>query len=391
MLLVFASHFLEAYYDPFPLTRPHAFQLVTRIATPSFVLISGVTLAVLFARSRGGFAATRDRLVDRGLFLILVGHPLFMVANRYMESSWADAIRVVFITDTIGAAVIVGALVIARAGPRTRLLLGLGLLLAAWTTALAWNPPIPSTLWRVKDLLVGDGREPWLSYNFPPIPWLGLYFVASAAGGYLARAHELGHDRTTALPLRLALVGAAAVAAALLLHLGTRALGGTAAFAGHVTTLALLGSPTHKLPPSPAYILCYGGLALLMFAALLLVQRARLGRAFTNWVVLFGKNSLSAFLFQFYVYYLAVRVMPRPPEALLPVYFLATLILIRVSVKAWQRHDGNRLLTVGYPALMRRLRQRAGAPGDATPVAGAAAAITARAASPDSHGPPPVW
>ena len=95
---------------------------MTRIATPSFVLISGVTLAVLFARSRSGFAATRDRLVDRGLFLILVGHPLFMVANRYMESSWADAIRVVFITDTIGAAVIVGALVIARAGPRTRLL-----------------------------------------------------------------------------------------------------------------------------------------------------------------------------------------------------------------------------------------------------------------------------
>src|SRR5690349_2581270 len=148
MLLVFLSHFLEAYYEPFPLTRPHLYQILTRIASPAFVSISGVTLAVLFGRNRVRFEETRDRLIDRGLFLILVGHPLFTIPYYFMvRPSWQAALRTVFMTDTIGAAVIVGALLVTRVGPRLRFWLGMGLLALAWTLNAIWSPRIPSLAW----------------------------------------------------------------------------------------------------------------------------------------------------------------------------------------------------------------------------------------------------
>jgi uncharacterized membrane protein len=145
MLLVFLSHFVEALYSHLPGPRPQAFRLVTRIATPAFVWISGLTLAVLFARHRRSFAPTRDRLIDRGLFLILVGHPLFVLACAPMYNSWHEIVRVLFITDTLGAAVILGSLLISRVSPAMRLLLGTGMLVVAWGLVAAWNPPVAST------------------------------------------------------------------------------------------------------------------------------------------------------------------------------------------------------------------------------------------------------
>jgi uncharacterized membrane protein len=391
MLLVFFSHFLEAYFQSFRQIHPHPLQLATRIATPAFVLISGVTLAVLFARGRDRFEATRDRLLDRGLFLVLVGHPLFAIAHRFIESSWADAFRVVFITDTIGLAVIVGALLITRVGARARLLLGAALLLTGWTLPLTWEPPIPGVMWAVKDFLVGDVRDQWLTYNFPPVPWLGLYLVASAAGVPFARAFARGTER--ALPLRLTLLGGASAALALALHFVTGALAAPGARAGHVGALTRLGTLTQKLPPSPAYMLFYGGLALVVFAALLLVHRTRPGRAFAAWVSLFGKSSLAAFLFQFYVYYIAVSLLPRPPEPLMPVYFVATVFLLRALVKAWEAGKWNRLITVGYPAFRSRFGKRRPAPAASVPSAGvvAAAAPATAAAAARADRQPIAW
>ena len=39
---------------------------------------------------------------------------------------------------------------------------------------------------------------------------------------------------------------------------------------------------------------------------------------------------------------------------LLPLYFLATVIVLRAAVNFWERKKLNRFLTVGYPALFRR-------------------------------------
>src|SRR6187401_2312607 len=100
MLLVFLSHFLEAYFYAFPEPRPHLYRVFTRVSTPAFMCVSGLTLAVMFDRNRDRFAPTRDRLIDRGLFLVLIVHPLSLISYYFtQDGSLCDTLRVVFITD----------------------------------------------------------------------------------------------------------------------------------------------------------------------------------------------------------------------------------------------------------------------------------------------------
>ena len=66
MLMVFLSHFSLHYL--YAVAGPGWFKaqsLVTHIATPAFVLVSGIMLGLLRA-SRGDFARMRDKLIDRG-------------------------------------------------------------------------------------------------------------------------------------------------------------------------------------------------------------------------------------------------------------------------------------------------------------------------------------
>jgi hypothetical protein len=280
---------------------------------------------------------------------------LIIPAYRFMEKSWPDTIRVVFVTDTLGLCVLVGAFLITRVDALGRLLLGTMLLLSSWTLTVIWEPAIPSLAWRLKDFLVGDLRDRWLDYNFPPLPWLGLYLIASAAGAAFARAHDSRQEKS--YTSRIALLGLGLLGAAFMVRAVCRGL--VAHGAGSAFVLDHLAAMTHKLPPSPTYMLFHSGLALLMFAALLLFGRVAAGRAFTRWVALFGRYSMAAFLFQFYFYYLGVTVLPRPPVALAPLYFVATLVLLRLLTSAWARLGGNRLITVGYPALKNRAASQA--------------------------------
>jgi len=369
MLLVFLSHFLEAYYHSFPEPRPQLYKIFTRISTPAFMCVSGLTLAVLFDRNRDRFAPTRERLIDRGLFLVFVGHPLFLISYYFtQDGSLGDTLRVVFVTDAIGFAVVAGALLIARVGPRARLALGLTLLATAWVATALWNPPIPSVAWRLKDLLVGEWRDVWLSYNFPPVPWFGVYLVASAAGAVFARAHREGNEAK--LPRQTVALGLVLLAAGVVVHFALRALAGaTSATAAHLGALDHFASPHEKLPPSPVFLLTYVGITALLLAGLMrALGGSKLGRTFAWYVLPFGRNSLPAFVMQSYVYFVAVQLLPRPPQVLLPLYFLATVIVLRAAVNFWERKKLNRFLTVGYPALFRRSAAGAGASAAAADV-----------------------
>ena len=379
MLLVFLSHFLEAYFQAFPEPRPHLYRLFTRISTPAFVCVSGLTLAVLFDRNRDRFAPTRERLIDRGLFLVLVVHPLSLIPFYFtQDGSLGDTLRVVFVTDLIGFAVVAGSLLVTWLGPRARLALGLTLLATAWVTMAVWNPPIPSVAWRLKDFLVGEWRDPWLSYNFPPVPWFGFYLVASAAGAVFARAHRDGNEAK--LPRQAVALGVGLLAAAVVVHFGLRALvAGTPPSGAPISALDHFASPHDKLPPSPVFLLTYVGLTMLLLAALMRADRSWLGRTFAWYVLPFGRNSLPAFMMQSFVYFMAVELLPRPPQVLLPLYFLATVIVLRAAVVFWERKKLNRLLTVGYPALFRR-----SADADAGPDVGAGVRQVARTLPPEA-------
>jgi uncharacterized membrane protein len=203
--------------------------------------------------------------------------------------------------------------------------------------------------WRLKDLLVGDWRDTWFSYHFPLLPWFGLYLVASAAGVLFTRADREGTE--AALPRRVAVLGTSLILAGVTLHVEAPSLADatpTIAFAlAHFAAL-------RKLPPSPTFLLVYVGATCLLLAGLMWAQHTRVGRAIGDFIVPFGRNSLPAFVLQSFVYMVAVVLLPRPPQILMPVYFIITVIALRAAVMLWERKNWNRFLTVGYCAFVRR-------------------------------------
>ena len=56
-----------------------------------------------FVGAGGAQSAACDRIIDRGLFLVLIGHPLFMVSYFFAEkSSVSGILHRGFVTDVIG-------------------------------------------------------------------------------------------------------------------------------------------------------------------------------------------------------------------------------------------------------------------------------------------------
>ena len=361
MLMVFLSHFSLHYL--YAVAGPGWFKaqsLVTHIATPAFVLVSGIMLGLLRA-SRSDFARMRDKLIDRGLFLLIVGRPFIAVAHIALEDDWRlPFVDQVFITDTLGVCLILGSLIATSVGDRGRLRLGLGILVASWALDIFWMPDS----WGgslVKELLFGRLRGESLLYNFPLLPWFGWYLAGSGMGSIVARARTAGGGKMAARGVFKAAavslgIAFAARLAAWPLKL-THAVG-TATAAGRAIRMLALGQ---KLPPGVTFLFFYGAIALLG-VGVVLEWGERLPSEETpavawRWLAMLGRNSLLAFVLQFYVYYTAVHLLPKPPLWLGPVYFAVTVALLLALVGLCDRYRLNRMFTVGFARWAARRRQ----------------------------------
>jgi len=361
MLMVFLSHFSLHYV--YSVAGPGWFKaqsLVTHIATPAFVLVSGIMLGLLRA-SRSDFARMRDKLIDRGLFLLIVGRPFIAVAHIALEDDWRlPFVDQVFITDTLGVCLILGSLIATSVGDRGRLRLGLGILVSSWALDIFWMPDS----WGgslVKELLFGRLRGESLLYNFPLLPWFGWYLAGSGLGSIVARARTAGGAKIAARGVFKAAavslgIAFAARLAAWPLKL-THAVG-TATAAGRAIRMLALGQ---KLPPGVTFLFFYGAIALLG-VGVVLEWGERLPSEETpavawRWLAMLGRNSLLAFVLQFYVYYTAVHLLPKPPLWLGPVYFAVTVALLLALVGLCDRYRLNRMFTVGFARWAARRRE----------------------------------
>src|SRR6476469_629014 len=74
MFLVFVAHFADTFF-----IRPGDFTAVLMrsiglISSPTFALVNGLLIGFLYRTRPADFAAFRIKLLDRGLFLLTVGH-----------------------------------------------------------------------------------------------------------------------------------------------------------------------------------------------------------------------------------------------------------------------------------------------------------------------------
>jgi hypothetical protein len=364
MLFVLVSHFGLTFFDADDI-RGRVLITMTLIASPTFMIVSGLLVGFLHRTKPAHFARLRMTLMDRGVFLLTIGHLLILCA------SWPllHTARYVIITDAVGVSMIVGPAVVERLKASERVMLAAVLYAGAWAATLFWHPAAAGAQLAV-DLLFGSLQVAHTALIFPIVPWCCLDIAASALGDRLGTYFLNGDDR--AMGRLLARTGAVAMAAALLLKAGNIVMRAVAA-AGEITAaraeaVRMLTSPHMKFPPSPAYFLFYGGLGLLWVSLWLAAERRGRFLAVTDGAVMLGQASLFVFILQFFVYFTLVHLVRSylPFTFAWPVYLVASMGGVVGLTWVWHRLGYRRFVTVGlrnWPEQRGRWRLAAGVSG----------------------------
>jgi fucose 4-O-acetylase-like acetyltransferase len=310
-------------------------------ATPNFLLMSGMACGYQFARANSGAAALR--IVDRGLFVLVVGHFLVAGSLVYIVRPGTTFEHIV-ITDIIGL-ILCTAPLLRNVKPGRLLETGGLLLVLSSAIGQLWHPTTPmgaafagGLLGINAEILPDNG---WVS---PTLPLAGLFLIGSGLGKLI---HVFQHERRGAAAWRPLLIGGAtamvcAVALNVARHFLKDSLAGTGA--GEDALLALL-NVRQKLPPSLAYALFYGGIGIALLGLIGMMPRgsrvpATVGRAsFISYVSL-------QWLVDFIPRFAGFDGLLKSPVAALAYLLLVTVVMFSIAY-VWDRYSGNRLLTVG--------------------------------------------
>ncbi len=321
-------------------------------AAPNFLLLSGISCGYQLAVSPSRDTVTR--IVDRGLFVLLVGHVLIAGSVMYNVPP-GTAFEHIIITDTIGL-VLCTTPFVAHLRVRQLLLGGAALFLLTALVGLTWHPTSPPAQ-LVGGLLLGldspIAHDPGLMS--PTLAYFALFLAGIGIGRLICQYRSEGREAIIAT--RLLGVGLGAAAFALFANLVAYHM--SEAFSLHLTherwvnMLVNLSVIRHQRPPTPAYALCYGGIGVALVGLLLFASRQQLSAVVVGPVRAVAVLGRASFVSYVCIQWL-IDFTPHGlgfSEALTPALALAYLGLVILVVFGvawvWDAKRGNRLLTVG--------------------------------------------
>lgn len=359
MLLVCISHFFDVFNKQSHLTAFFKYEewaqfvlLICKMATPTFFLVSGLVLGFLYRTKGRRFGLLRLHLLDKALFLLTIGHVLIAIFWA-VRSGFSPSIKMGFVTDTLAFCMIGSLLLLPRTAATTRLWLGIALYLASWIGWCFWSPDNP-ILHTLKSIFLGSQEDGIVIFYFPLLPWFGLHLMSGYLGEYLSQYRS--GDLYWQAAIRLGRLAATLVLAGLATMMVYKALR-TLDLVRPTISLYRFVTPWQKQPPGPLYLLLLGGGALLVISALLFAERVHGIRRYLRLAEIVGRNSLFAFLLQFFVYYTVFHVLVTTNGLISPwmaMGFLPVSLLGQLAVIAWlDRYHIHRAWTIGLPALVR--------------------------------------
>jgi uncharacterized membrane protein len=342
MLLVCTAHFIDVYAtttfrdDPFF----HYLFIACKMATPSFVLVSGIVLGHLSSTKHEGFAQRRVHLLDRALFVIIAGH--FLVAATFVpKEGLLGALARGYVTDTIGLCVLGGLLVLRYVKmPSTRLGLGLLMYVLGWVGWNTWHPDHP-LLVILRGILLGPDDNHGVVFYFPLLSWFGLYLIGTHIGGWLGTFErpQLFHAGKRLIWISSLMVCSAIAGKFILVTVDVS------------RSLYLPFFSYSKVPPGPFYVLTFGGAALFLLGTLLLLSRSVQTGAVLRLAERMGRNSLSLYLTQSFLCYIACYLFMShiyaPPFSLALLLLMVSLVGMMWVSGIYERFRLNRIWTVG--------------------------------------------
>ena len=176
MLFVLLSHFGSTFFPDQSARLPNAMRVIGMVASPSFVLINGILIGFLQRiRSVDNYNQLKRLFVDRGLFLLTVGHLLLMgseaPANGLQTFFW--------ITDTIAACILVTPILAERLSARNRVAVGLAAYFLSAVMIDTWQPHAEVGEF-IKEAFAGSLNPVVYNCSFPILPWFAVNCMGSA-------------------------------------------------------------------------------------------------------------------------------------------------------------------------------------------------------------------
>jgi len=322
-------------------------------ATPNFLLLSGLACGYQLARVNTPAAALR--IIDRGLFVLLVGHFLVAGSIVYIVRPGTTFEHIV-ITDIIGLILCMAPL-LRNAMPGRLLEIGALLFVVSSAIGQLWRPETAGGAALAGPLLGIDVRmlpdNGWVS---PTLPLAGLFLIGCGLGKLI---HVFQRERRGAAAWKPLLVGGAtAMVCAVVLNLARHFLKDALEGAGtwEDGLLALLNI-RQKTPPSLAYALFYGGLGIALVGLIGMLPRVSTERfrgaaeKLVGVPATVGRASFISYVGLQWLVDFTPRCAGFDAALASAVAALAYLLLITVVMfliaHTWDRYSGNRLLTVG--------------------------------------------
>ena len=191
MFFVLLSHFAWVYFTAPEQETLRAFLVrVGMIATPTFVILSGVVLGTQHHMARAKFGRIRARYIDHGMFLLLFGHVAIKLAVQRFEHGGFE----LYSTDVIGVAMILGGILVPKLGTSFRLGVSVTLYVGSWLAVYFWHPAALSSE-TIKELMFGSlTPTALLSGSFPLAPWFAVYLAGSVLGERVAETARARFD-----------------------------------------------------------------------------------------------------------------------------------------------------------------------------------------------------
>jgi hypothetical protein len=347
MLFILVSHFGITFFENHDF-RGVLLEKIGLVASPTFMVISGTLVGFLHHTRPDHFHRLRMKLTDRGLFLLTVGRLLMVIGCWPLMRTG----RYVLITDAIGLSMIVTPWLVTRISASMRLAVSASLFTISWMAIGFWHPA--SIAGRITlETLFGSVKPSFYAFTFPLVPWFCIDLAGSSLGDWLGMlflaGDEAGMTRLLAvLGTGGVAIGAAAKGGYIALERLSRALGLTDDRL--IRALRTLTSPHLKWPPSPAYVVFNGGLALCLLSLWLLAERRGWMARTMDYAVAVGRSTLFMFIAQFYVYYTVVYLVHAhvPFAWAWPIYLTVSMLAVILPALEWHRRGYRRFITVGF-------------------------------------------
>jgi len=337
MLFVCLAHFSEAYLHPLgELQQLRICSYFTLIASPTFMLISGMMLGYLYCTKSGNFEGIRLKLTDRGLFLITIAHVLIFIAFIPFMRSSGITVKVTFVTDSIGISMILGVLLIQRISKHYRLLLSA--LLYAGSTYLAslGKADFPG-IGTVHEALTGSFFHASFFDSFPLIQWLSIYLAGSVIGerlGNYQKTDELLKVRSFFLKL-----GFAGLALSVLLYAAWH-------YGRQNEFIDTFLRFYRKNPPGLLYFVFYGSCGIFLLVLLDYIIKRKPTSYLIRKLEIMGQVSLFVFIVQYFLYFFVISLLKIPYISWWPLIYVFSMVIIMAAATEFHKRGLNRYITV---------------------------------------------